>query len=52
MELIIRNTAIGDYYQTEYLTREAFWNLYKSGCDEHLVLHQIRESSRYIEELD
>jgi len=52
MELIIRNTAKKNYYQTENLTREAFWNLYKSGCDEHLVLHQIRESSCYIEELD
>jgi predicted N-acetyltransferase YhbS len=52
MEVIIRNTIEQDYYKTEFITREAFWNLYKSGCDEHLVLHQIRESSSYIEELD
>lgn len=52
MELIIKNADKRNYYQTENLTREAFWNLYKSGCDEHLVLHQIRESSSYIKELD
>lgn len=52
MEVIIRKTDTGDNYNTENLTREAFWNIYKSGCDEHLVLHQIRESNCYIEELD
>lgn len=52
MELIIRKTDKSEFYQTEHLTREAFWNMYKSGCDEHLVLHQIRESGSYIEELD
>ena len=52
MEIIIKKTDKNDYFHTENLTREAFWNIYKSGCDEHLVLHQIRESSCYIEELD
>ena len=52
MELIIRQTDKSEFYQTEHLTREAFWNIYKPGCDEHLVLHQIRESTGYIEELD
>ena len=52
MEIIIRKTDKINYYQTENLTREAFWNLYRSGCDEHLVLHQLRESNSYVEELD
>jgi predicted N-acetyltransferase YhbS len=52
MELIIRKTGKSEFDQTEHLTREAFWNMYKPGCDEHLVLHQIRESGSYIEELD
>jgi predicted N-acetyltransferase YhbS len=52
MELTIRKTDKSEFYQTEHLTREAFWNMYKPGCDEHLVLHQIRESISYIEELD
>ena len=52
MELIIRKTDRKNYSQTENLTREAFWNLYKPGCDEHLVLHNLRKSSSYINELD
>lgn len=27
-----------DFKETEQLTREAFWDVYKPGCDEHLVL--------------
>lgn len=52
MEVKIVNTNSGIFYQTEKLTRETFWNLYKPGCDEHLVLHQLRESRDYIPELD
>jgi predicted N-acetyltransferase YhbS len=52
MELLITTTDKRNFHQTENLTREAFWNLYKSGCDEHLVLHQLRESGCYIAELD
>lgn len=52
MNIVIRKTDESEHFKTENLTREAFWNIYKSGCDEHLVLHQIRESSCYIEELD
>lgn len=52
MKIIIRKPEISEFYQTENVTREAFWNLYKPGCDEHLVLHQLRKSSSYISELD
>ena len=52
MELSIRKIRRNEHFQTENLTREAFWNMYKPGCDEHLVLHQIRESISYVEELD
>lgn len=52
MKLEFRTTAKSEYYETENTTREAFWNLYKPGCDEHLVLHQLRLSGSYIEELD
>ena len=48
----IRTTDKSEFYQTNHLTREAFWNLYQSGCDEHLVLHQLRKSTSYVEELD
>jgi putative acetyltransferase len=32
--------------------REAFWNLYVPGCNEHFVLHNLRNSSDFIPELD
>jgi predicted N-acetyltransferase YhbS len=48
----IRRTSANEFKMTENITREAFWNLYKPGCDEHLVLHQLRESRSYVGELD
>jgi len=52
MDLIIKQTEKEFFFQTENLTREAFWNVYKPGCDEHLVLHNIRKSENYMVELD
>ncbi len=52
MNIEIRNTAKRDYKSTENLTREAFWNLYNPGCSEHFILHKLRESKGYVEELD
>ena len=42
MNLIIRLEAEPDYRQVEFLTREAFWNLYQPGCVEHLLVHKMR----------
>ncbi|MGM0125491.1 hypothetical protein IGI37_002890 [Enterococcus sp. AZ194] len=39
------------YRVSEALTREAFWNVYQPGCTEHLVLHQLRTSPAFINEL-
>jgi predicted N-acetyltransferase YhbS len=52
MNIEIRNAAKRDYKSTENLTREAFWNLYNPGCSEHFILHKLRESKGYVEELD
>jgi len=41
-----------DYFEAEVLTREAFWNVYRPGCNEHLVLHNLRISDSFIKELD
>ncbi len=48
----IRKTNLNEFHITENLTREAFWNLYKPGSDEHLALHQLREGECYIPDLD
>lgn len=52
MQVAIRRTQSTEYFQTEHVTREAFWNVYKPGCDEHLILNQLRKSDAYIQELD
>ncbi len=52
MGLIIRNEREKDYRIVEELTREAFWNLYVPGCDEHFILHNLRNSVDFIPELD
>lgn len=52
MELILRNETESDYFAVENLTREAFWNVHKPGCDEHLLAHTIRGLPCFIKELD
>lgn len=51
-ELVIRNETKSDYTITEYITREAFWNIYAPGCDEHYLVHIMREHEDFIPELD
>ncbi|AFH47833.1 Putative acetyltransferase [Ignavibacterium album JCM 16511] len=52
MDLLIKQTSMEDFRITENITREAFWNVYKPGCNEHLVLHNLRKSQSNIKELD
>lgn len=52
MKILIRKATEPDFRITENITRETFWNLYKPGCDEHLVLNKLRKSNSYIAELD
>ncbi|PLX18658.1 MAG: GNAT family N-acetyltransferase [Salinivirgaceae bacterium] len=52
MNVQIRKTNISEFHETVYLTREVFWNLYDSGCKDHLILHNFRKSEDFIEELD
>lgn len=51
-KFIIRNENEEDYRKVENLTREAFWNLYVPGCNEHYLAHQLRKSADFIPELD
>ncbi len=41
--LIIREEAPGDYRTVEEMTREAFWNKYAPGCNEHYLVHVLRQ---------
>jgi len=49
--VIIRRETKKDYRETENMVREAFWDVYKPGCDEHLILHKLRKVSAFVEEL-
>jgi len=40
-----------DFFTTENLTREAFWDVYKPGCNEHLLLHNMRKAPCFIKDL-
>lgn len=51
MNLIIRNEEVQDYPKTEEVCRNAFWNLYKLGAEEHYVLHKMRNHPDFIPEL-
>lgn len=40
-----------DYQKVEHLIREAFWNVYKPGCDEHYIMHVLRNDECFVKEL-
>ena len=52
MDISIRLENENDYKAVEYMTREAFWDVYKPGCDEHFVLHKIRKVPAFVKELN
>ena len=49
--LTIRLETEKDYRAVEELTREAFWNVYKPGADEHYFVHMMRNHPDFIPEL-
>jgi len=50
--LIIRLETEEDWYESENVTREAFWNKYRPGCDEHYILNTFRCHPDFVKELD
>lgn len=52
MNISIRLENQEDHRVVENLTRETFWDLFKPGCDEHLMVHKIRKTDAFIKELD
>ncbi len=51
LDIIIRREIEADQLPVEMLTREAFWNLYRPGCDEHYTTHRIRGHEDFLPEL-
>ena len=50
-KVMLREENNADYFEVENLTREAFWNKYKPGCDEHFILNKLRQKESFIKEL-
>lgn len=48
----IRPERPTDYRETENVTREAFWNYYTPGCNEHYMIHIMRGCPAFVPELD
>ena len=50
--VIIRPEREEEYRDVENLVRESFWNVYRPGCLEHYVLHQLRNDPAFVKALD
>ena len=50
--IIIRTEKEKEDREVENLVRESFWNVYRPGCLEHYVLHQLRKDAAFVPELD
>ena len=42
MDVIVRDETTSERRPVEEMTRDAFWNLYQPGADEHFLIHRIR----------
>ena len=50
--IIIRLEEKSEYRRVENLVRDSFFNVYRPGCLEHYVLHQLRKDPAFVPELD
>ena len=50
-EIEIRMETEEDWYNVELMTQHAFWNKHSLGCDEHYLVHKLRQSKDYLPEL-
>ena len=50
--ITLRKEIESDYRIVEEITREAFWNHHVPRCDEHYLLHIMRNADSFIPELD
>ena len=50
--IMIRLEKKEEHQTVENLVRESFWNVYRPGCLEHYVLHQLRNDPAFVPELN
>lgn len=47
----IRRIENKDFKEVENVIREAFWNVYMPGCDEHLIIHKLKDDKCFVNDL-
>jgi predicted N-acetyltransferase YhbS len=50
-EIEVRMETKDDWYNVELMTQHAFWNKHNLGCDEHYLVHKLRQDKDYLPEL-
>lgn len=50
--IVIRLEKKEERREVENLVRESFWNVYRPGCLEHFVLHELRNDADFVPQLD
>ena len=50
--ITMRHETPSDHRAVENLTREAFWGMSGPRCDEHLLVHRLRDADSFVPELD
>ncbi|MDD4593325.1 MAG: GNAT family N-acetyltransferase [Parabacteroides sp.] len=50
-EVEIRMETEDDWHEAELMTQHAFWNKHHPGCDEHYLVHKLRQDKDYLPEL-
>lgn len=49
--IIIREETPEEYYKVEEVALRAFWNKYRLGCNEHLLVHKVRNCDAYMPQI-
>lgn len=49
--ITLRRETPVDEHEADTLIRQAFWNCYRPGCDEHYLAHLLRRSPLFVPEL-
>jgi predicted N-acetyltransferase YhbS len=50
-DIEIRQENPENDYEVELMLQKAFWNKFRKGCNNHLMVHKLRKSDEYIPEL-
>lgn len=48
---LLREERAEEYHESEWMVKRAFWNKYRPGCDEHYLLHCLRQDEAFVPEL-